>query len=258
MKKLILLFLFPILINAQFNYRAISNIVVSNPKKGAVDVGINYEFRNKQVQLLYNLTEAYFVFGTYNFNTSTNNYKTYSMWGGDVERTSENDNSGFSFGAGKQHLGKIGPFNNTEVLVGLEIQKVNSFDYATNYTTTYKEHIINNYFKAFGQFNMTKSRKFFDLGFSMKLSYLKYTLYEYNKSVNDFTGKSTLLIDPTMHFNFKMLDNKNLLFTSQIGLSTALWPISDFKSNGYSSSESIIFLISPILKFGLQYRILTK
>jgi hypothetical protein len=258
----LILILLPIIINAQFSYRAISNIVVANERKGAIDVGVSYEFSNKKAQIIYNLTDKYFVFGSYNKNNSSDRYKT--LFGD--QRITENLNSGFSLGCGMQKLGKIGNFNNTEILIGFESQTNESYDYAVNYHPEEKDYLNDRYYKVFTQFNMMKNRTQFDFGFSFKLSYLKIDKYNTDKFYetvsdlkNDFTGKSTFIVDPTVQFNYKLLPNKNLILSSQAGFSSALWTINDkkvvtYQSGGSSSSEETIFLFSPILKLGIQYR----
>lgn len=107
-----------------------------------------------------------------------------------------------------------------------------------------------NYYKFFTQFNVIKSKSNFDFGYSLKLSYLKFTHFEYNNA-NYLDNKSVFLLDPTLSFNYKLLTNKNLLLTSQIGVSTALNNI------GYYEGDTT-YLISPILKFGIQYKFTLK
>ena len=68
------------------------------------------------------------------------------------------------------------------------------------------------------------------------------------------------MLDPTVNFNYKLLKNNQLLLTSQIGFSSSLWTISDRRTEKYSwgrvsSIETSKFYFSPILKFGIQYRI---
>jgi hypothetical protein len=271
MKKEIFILLLPLFANAQFFstndffvsnnffYRATSNIVVANPKKEVIDLGISYEFGNKQAQIIYNITDKYFVFGSYNLNNSTNVYKKLFS---DV-RINENSNSGFSVGFGTQKLFNWTSFNNSEILFGFEKQEVDRIDYDQNYLPEEKIFLILGYYKFFTQFNMMKNRPRYDLGFSFKLSYLKLNKYDTNDFLtlkNDFTGKSTLLGDATFNFNFKTLKNKNLIFTSQVGFSAAFWTIYDKKeetypTGGYSIAESTLYPFSPILKFGIQYRI---
>ena len=106
-----------------------------------------------------------------------------------------------------------------------------------------------NYYKIFTQFNVIKSKTNFDFGYSLKFSYLKLTHFEYNNS-NYFENKSIFLLDPTLSFNYKLLTNKNLLLTSQIGVSAAL---NNLEYNGITT-----YLMSPILKFGIQYKFALK
>ena len=257
MKKYIcLLILFcSITVKAQETYyRAKSNLIVANEKKGAVDIGLNYEFRNIQAQVIYNFSEKYFVFGTYNINNSSYNYETFIF--GDT-RTVENNNSGYSFGGGIQKLGRIGNYKNLELLIGFESQKVNNFEFFPNYNPEDKDHLIQNYHKFFVQFNILKSKANFDFGYSLKLSYLKFTHFEYNNG-NYFDNKSVFLLDPTLTFNYKFLTDKKLLLTSQIGVSAALNNLEYFYGDGNFTTFTKEYLISPILKFGIQYRFNAK
>ncbi len=265
MKKLLFL-LFPIIVNSQIGYKAISNLVNANEKANTIDIGFNYEFKNQQVQLMYNFTSNYFAFGTYNIKKSTDTY--YSLFGG--ERKVDNNNLGYSVGVGKQKIVNLRNFKNTELLLGIESQKFETKEYSASYKSEEKDILKQNFYKIFAQFNMMKNRTNYDYGYSFKLSYFKITSYNFKERGNysdglekDFTGKSTLMIDPTINFNYKLLKNKNLLLTSQVGFSSMLWPIRNYKSltgsTGLtSSSKESKFYFSPILKLGIQYRINLK
>lgn len=247
--------LLPLSSNAQdIFYRSTSNIVVANTTKGSIDIGISHEFGNQQAQLIYNLTEKHFVFGTYNINNS--NY-TYNTFFGD-ERAAENHNSGFTIGGGIQKLGRIGSYNNLELLAGFEMQHVKNLEYSPNYNPEDKDHLVQDYFKLFAQFNMMKNRTNFDFGYSLKFGFLKFTKFEYNNYESDFNGKSVFLLDPTLNFNYKFLPKRNLILTSQIGFSTALNNIVNTETNGSLTTVSSTFIVSGILKFGIQYRFTLK
>ncbi|MFV8347144.1 hypothetical protein [Flavobacterium sp. ZB4P13] len=230
-------------------YKAVSNIVVADSEKGTFNLGVNYEFQSVQAQMIYNLTKKYFAFGTYNFDNSSLNYTP--LLGSN--RTLEKQNSGFSLGVGIQELGRIGNYKNLELLAGFESQKVNNFDFFTNDLPEEKDHLKQKYFKIFTQFNMMKCRENFDFGYSLKFSYLKFTHFEYNNE-NYFNNKSVFLLDPTLNFNYKFLPKKNLVLTSQIGVSTALNNLESQSVNGNSTYYNSGYLISPILRFGIQYR----
>lgn len=230
-------------------YRAASNIVVADSEKETFNLGVNYEFQSVQAQMVYNLTEKYFAFGTYNFDNSNLTYTT--LFGS--KRTIEKQNTGFSFGGGMQKFGRIGNYKNLELLVGFESQKVNNFEFSPNYNPEDKDHLTQNYYKLFTQFNMMKSKTNFDFGYSLKFAYLKFTHFEYNNG-NYFDNKSVFLLDPTLNFNYKFLPKKNLLLTTQIGISTALNNLEYTSVEGSFTNYTTEYLISPILKFGIQYR----
>lgn len=231
-------------------YIATSNLIVANAKKGTIDIGLNYEFRNIQTQVIYNFTDKYFAFGTYNINKSSYTYEPFIF--GDT-RAVENNNSGYSFGGGIQKLGRIGNYKNLELLIGFESQKVNNFEFSPNYNPEDKDHLIQNYHKIFAQFNIIKSKTNYDFGYSLKFSYLKFTDFEYNNGYY-FNNKEVFFLDPTLSFNYKVLSNKNLLLTSQIGASIALNNHEDSYGDGGFTTFSTVYLLNPILKFGFQYR----
>lgn len=235
-------------------YKATSNLIVANEKKGTLDIGLNYELRKIQAQAIYLLSEKYFVFGTYNINKSSYTYQPFIF--GDT-REVENNNSGYSFGGGIQKLGRIGNYKNLELLIGFESQKVNNFEFFPTYNPEDKDHLIQNYYKLFAQFNIIKSKTNFDFGYSLKLSYLKFTHFEYN-NWNYFDNKAVVFLDPTLSFNYKLLTNKNLLLTSQIGASVALNNLEYSYGNGGFNTFSTEYLLSPILKFGIQYKFTVK
>lgn len=225
-------------------YKSTSNLIVANEKKGSLDLGLNYEFRNIQAQAVYLLSEKYFIFGTYNVNKSSYTYETFIF--GDT-REVENNNSGYSFGGGIQKLGRIGNYKNLELLFGYESQKVNNSENFPD--STDKDYLNQKYYKIFTQFNVIKSKTNYDFGYSLKLSYLKITHFDYNNS-NYFDNKSLFLLDPTLSLNYKLLTNKSLLLTSQIGVSAAL--------NNLEYDGDTTYWISPILKFGIQYKFALK
>jgi len=155
-KKLFFYFLFLFLesntVAQNVFYRATSNIVAVNDNKEAIHIEINYQINITQAQLIYNLSNTYFIFGAYNFdNTSIN----YSPFLGKLT-TRKKNNSGFSFGAGVQKLGNIGKFKELELLAGFEQQKVNNYEYLANSPELGNDHLIQDYYKLFTQFNMIK------------------------------------------------------------------------------------------------------
>ncbi len=181
MRKLLLFLFVPFLMNGQQDilgltsraYNPTSNITNLNEKSNVLDIGVSYEFKNKQAQIIYNFTNRHFVFGSYNENNSTSTYRT--LFGG--ERKTDILNSGFSIGIGIQKIAKIRGFKNTELLFGFESQKFATKDYLSTYPPEEKDILNQNYYKIFAQFNLTRCRENFDFGYSLKLSYFKITSY---------------------------------------------------------------------------------
>lgn len=251
MKIILTCFLFLIGLNSitaqDIYYKPISNIIFANDK-GTLDVGLNYEFKNTQFQAIYSLSEKYFMFGTYNLSNTSYSYSTF-LWG--TTRVVSTNNLGYSFGGGIKKFGRIGSYNNLELLSGYEFQKVNKLESSPEFT--YRNVLNHNYYKIFTQLNIIKTKPKFDFGYSLKLSYLKIINYEessfYNSNV-DYNGKSVVFIDPSVSFNFKMLNKKNLVLTSQIGISAGL--------NSLDFDGGKTYLVGSIAKLGVQYRFLTK
>lgn len=228
-------------------YKPISNIIFANDE-GTLDVGLNYEFKNTQIQAIYSLSEKYFIFGTYNISNTSYSYSTF-LWGN--TRLVSTNNLGYSFGGGIKKFGRIGRYDNLELLFGYEFQKVNKVESSPRFTD--RDVLNHNYYKMYTQLNIIKTKAKFDFGYSLKLSYLKITYYEENGWYNnnfDFNDKSVVFIDPSVSFNFKMLTKKNLVLTSQLGLSAAL--------NNLEFEGGYTYLAGPIAKFGVQYRFLTN
>jgi len=257
MKKLLpytFLFFFTIQLKAQDTfYRATSNLAMINTEKGTLDIGVSHEFGNQQLQAIYNLSDKYFVFGTFNINRAKYTYQTFF---GD-SRTAQNHNSGFSFGGGIQKLGRIGNYSHLEILGGLEMQTIDNVEFSPDYNPEEKDYLFEKYYKLFVQFNMMKNRKNYDFGYSLKFGYLKFTDYK-GSSGNDFDNQEIFLLDPTLNFNFKFLPKRSLKLTTQIGFSTALNTISDKQTFGSGYSETTVQIFSGILKIGLQYRFPTN
>lgn len=230
-------------------YKANSNLVVADTINGHFNIGLNYEFSTKKIQLIYNFSPRYFVFGSYNFDNSNETQK--SLFGD--ERTIEKQNSGYSFGAGLQKLGAVGIFKNLELLCGYEFQKVNNYEYYTNNIKLGKDHLNQEYFTVFTQFNMMRVMPRYDFGFSWKLTYLKFSKIEYNDLNGVFAGKHVFLILPTVNYNYKLLPKKKLLLTSQFGISAALMSLESETGNKNYSMTTSEYIAGSLLKIGIQY-----
>jgi len=80
-KKLFFYFLFLFLesntVAQNVFYRATSNIVAVNDNKEAIHIEINYQINITQAQLIYNLSNTYFIFGAYNFDNTSINYSPF-------------------------------------------------------------------------------------------------------------------------------------------------------------------------------------
>jgi len=255
-KNIILCFLFCCYVfnvNAQENfYRASPSVINAYSNAGTTQLEINHQISITQFQIVQNVSKRYFLFGTYNFDHTNKTFRTFIF--GD-KRTIEKNNTGFSVGAGIQNLGSVGSYENLELLLGFEKQKVDNIEFFTDAQSPRRDHLIQEYYKVFTQINLMKNRTNFDFGYSLKASYLKFTKIEYNTITDVFEGKSLIFLDPTVSFNYKFLTNKNLIATSQIGLSL---PLSNLENRSVSSGEIMSatrsYLASPIFKVGIQYR----
>ena len=254
MKKILFLALLPIFACSQNTYKAISNIVNPIENASELKIGINYEFQNLQLQSIYNLTQKHFIFATYNKNNSTSQVK-YLF--GDIKNIDIN-NSGFSFGSGFQKLLNNKRFKYRTMVLGVEFQEFNNSEYSPN-SPLNKESSVFKYYKVFAQYNLSKVRENYNFGYAFKLSYFKIIedLKINNEFANSFKGKNTIMIDPTINFDYKILQSRNLMIMSQLGFSSALWFVRDKQIDGngtfVSSTETAELFISPIVKIGIQY-----
>jgi len=233
-------------------YRASPNVVNADGNAGTIQVELNYQISTIQAQFIYNVTSAYFLFGAYNVDDSNNTYRTLIFRD---KRTLEKNNSGFNVGAGIQNFGTIGRYENLELLLGFEQQKVNNIEFFTDSQSSRRDNLMQEYYKIFTQFNIMKNRTNFDFGYSVKASYLKFTKIEFNTNTDVFQGRSLIFLDPTVNFNYKFLSNKNLMISSQVGLSLPLGSLKETSvSNDNSVAISKSYLAGPIFKVGIQYR----
>ncbi|MDI9311376.1 MAG: hypothetical protein QM535_14285 [Limnohabitans sp.] len=238
------------MINAQSNnldFKEISNIVVADKRAKILNIGASFEFGTIQFQGVYTFNGHLFCFTTYNFNNTTSESK--GLFGDCV--THINNNKGYSFGGGYQNFGYIGSYNNLEILIGFENQEshIISFFSSKKDSENKNEKILNQeYYKFFTQFNLVKSREHFDSGYSLKLSYFKFTENPiYNNATNFF-------IAPSYFINYKVLSSKSLIFSGQVGLSIPLYSFQNSKSGANLSFIQSEYVIGAILKIGVHYK----
>ena len=251
---LLLFFFFTLSIFSQSDdllYHETSNILVSEKKSNVLDLGINYIFGYKEFQAIYNINKQFLAFGSYNFNTST---EERSGFFGD-KITQENNNSGYSLGLGIKNFGEIGDYETLEVLVGYEFQEAITGSYFTNSNYFQKKELLaQKYYKFFTQFNMIENGNRHLSAISLKISYFKFLQNPI------YNGATNLFFTPSYSYNYKLLSNKSLILTSQIGISV---PIKSFESYFYSADGNLFggqsnYVVGAILKFGIQYKINLK
>ncbi len=234
------------------SYHETSNILVSEKKSKALNIGVNYTLGYKEFQVIYSIDSRFLVFGMYNYNTLTE--ERTAFFGDKI--TQENNNNGYCLGIGIKNFGEIGDYETLEILGGYEFQKAAIASYFTNSKyVREKEFLDQKYFKYFVQFNMIQNGNRHFSGTSIKISYFKFQENQiYKNSTN-------LFFTPSYSYNYKLLSNRSLILTSQIGISI---PIKSFETSNSSDNGSFIsqqsdYVIGAILKFGVQYKFsLTK
>lgn len=247
---LIIAFLSIVFIRAQSNdlhFKEISNTVVADKRANILQVGTSYEFGNIQFQQIYTFNKHFFCFATYNFNNVKEEYKAFF---GDYI-TNVNKNEGYSFGGGYLNFGSIGIYNNLEILIGFENQEshiVSFFSSKKDFENKNEKILNQEYYKFFIQFNMIKNREHFDSGYSLKVSYFKFT----ENPV--YTNAANFFITPSYFLNYKVLSSKALVFSGQVGLSIPFYNFENSKSGANLTFTQSEYVIGAILKLGIQYK----
>lgn len=233
-----------------FYYRPLPNLVVGNDQRGDLHAELNYQFQTIESQLAYNVGGDFFVFGTFNLDFLPIMYTT--LFGSKRKRMK--NNYGFSSGFGYQGLGKIGSYEELELLVGYENQLVDNEEYFISRENDEHDFITEDYSKLFAQFNMMQHRKRIEHGFSLKLSYLKISSFTFNGFPAFLEGKANLFIEPSANFHYTLDSNKRLLFTSQFGVSAALGNFNINVGDENFRTVGTEYVIDIIAKVGFLYR----
>ena len=239
--------LFPLFMYSQTDlaYHEPSNILLIEKNEKVLDIGINYNSQYKEFQAIYNLNNKFSAFAMYNFNDSESSTKSVF---GDVTNY-QNNNTGYSLGAGFRNFGTIGRYKILELLVGYEYHKDFIEKLGKKYSSFDNLPLDQSYSKFFLQFNMIKENERTVSAFSLKTSTFKFIENPLYK------GQKNIFIAPTYSFCYKILSDKSLVLSSQIGVSVPVRifeNIRDFGNNGYSTQSD--YIISGILKFGIQYK----
>ena len=181
----------------------------------------------------------------YNFNKSISSSK--SLFG-DVTNY-QNNNIGYSFGAGFRNFGKIGAFKTLELVGGYEYHKDFIERLGEKYNFSFEAPLDQSYTKYFIQFNAIYEGRRNVSALSLKISSFKFLENPLYK------GQTNVFIAPSYSFCYKLLKNKSLVLSSQVGLSI---PIKNFETKTDSGSVLFIsqsdYIIGGILKFGIQYK----
>lgn len=230
-------------------YKPLSCVYSADERAGVINVGINDEFTNIQTQIIYNITDKFILFGTYNFDNFKVNY-TPILFGSAT--TTKKNNQGYSFGGGMQF--KISNLN-LELLAGFERQHINNNKWYTN-SDSKPWQILEKYNKPFVQGNFIFNKSRVNYAFIVKLSYLHILSHQSDKNISrimrtsSLEGKSGLVTDICFGYDYKLLANRNLLLSGQIGFSSLLESVryeTAFSSTGQSISAGVI-------KLGIQYK----
>lgn len=230
-------------------YKPLSCVYSADERAGVINIGVSYEFTNIQTHVVYNATEKLILFGTYNFDHFKVIYTPLLF--GRTTATKKN-NQGYSFGGGMQL--KVGN-SNLELLAGFERQHINNNKWYTD-SDSKPWQILEKYSKPFVQSNLIFNKSSINYAFILKLSYLHIFLHQSDKNLSrimqtpEFEGKSGLVTDICFGYHYKLLANRNLILSGQIGFSSLLESVryeTAFSSTGQSISAGFI-------KLGIQYK----
>lgn len=229
-------------------YRPLSNIYSGNSTPNAVNVGVSFEFTNIQTQIIYNLNKSIILFGTYNIDKFTVTH-TPLIWGSKTQ--TKKDNSGYSFGGGIR-------YKRFEFLVGFEKQNVEINSKYVN-SSSKSWNVYEEYYNPFIQTNIIFNKNRFNYAILLKLSYLYLSKLQSDNNpshimkTSGFEHKSSLGFGASFGFDYKVLPKRNLIFSSQLGLSNFTNKLKYTEKSNNSYSVTTIKIGGLIAKIGIHY-----
>lgn len=207
--------------SAQFtHYRPGSNAFAGDIEKSTLNLELSYEFNNMQIQGTYAFSSNLFL--TAVFNTDFSSVTIKPMLGPDA--TQERDIKGGTFALGYYNFSELGMFNHLELLGGYSYQDIHTTEFPKNTPETEdKTQIHQIHHRVFAQFNAIQSINRIEWGPSLKTTFLTIPDFTVNNQEYLLQGKSTLVLEPSVSFNYKLLKSQRLRLTSQVGVYTALF-----------------------------------
>ncbi len=237
MKKLSIAIIFGLLffssgLQAQYaSSRLLPNAINGNDSRGTLGANLNIGLNHKQLQLNYNLTDDFFVFGSYNLT----NAKTTLPKLGDrllisslfglgtrVNRAElQSKGRGFSIGGGIHHRSKKNPNHFMEFIGAFDHHR--TLDIVESYSEEvdpWVKIVAYQGSKYSLQFNSMYAKSNWVVGYSLRLGLLKPQTW--HQSLEWGTpGPATYLLEPTFNLNYRPLANKSLTMNLQTGFSTS-------------------------------------
>ncbi len=241
--------------------RLLPNAINGNNTQGTLGVGLSIGINQKQVQINYNLSDDFFVFGS--FNTTTRNVELprfgdrlfiRTIFGPEVMLNKAEIRSrgrGYSVGGGIHHRPQKNPNHSMEFIGAfdrhrtLSILEIDSEEVDSNITITAYQGT-----KYSLQFNSMHAKNNWDIGYSVRLGLLKTQTWEQGEKWVVF-GPTSYLLEPTFNLNYRPLGDETLRVSLQTGFSYSYYRHVIRASNSLSiSSGSNIHFITGL---GISY-----
>lgn len=252
---------------AQHSYQNTSSIIVnSNNKKNEASVETSFEFNHFQLTGIYNISEKVFLHSNLTLNVLQQ--KADKFFSGFLEGKPiilHNNDVGFGLGFGLQNIGRIGKYN-IQSIFGYEYEKQNyTFDERrlNNYDNLVDSVSNQNtaYYKVSSNLNLTKINDKYNFSYLLRLAYCKFTKYQYDNTDATIRNSGFAIAEPAVEIDFKLLKNKNLFITTQVGLSL---PLGNFEYSYKAdlpfdaTTDTNEYLLDIILKLGVKYNFIKK
>lgn len=248
---------------AQYTYQNANSIVVNpNYKKNNASLETSFEFNHLQLTGIYNVSNQLFFHANLKLNVLQQ--KADKFFGGVLGSNPvmlHNNDIGFGFGFGWQ-LKNLPRNYHMQIALGYDYEKQRySFnERLLNANDSYIDTVSNQnnaLYKVSANFNLIKNNEKYNLAYLMRLSYCRFTKYEYNNTPANMQGSGFAIAQPAVEIDFKLLKSRNLAVVTQCGLSLPLTNfVYSYKTNlpsGEVSTETTDYLLDVILKLGVKY-----